>query len=59
MDAIDEAFATGIVDGRVLSAPLQHALLLGKRTLNKYYELTDSSSIYRMAMGTYAAFQYL
>ncbi|KAE9393960.1 hypothetical protein BT96DRAFT_828415, partial [Gymnopus androsaceus JB14] len=57
MDAIDEAFATGIVDGRVLSAPLRHALLLGKRTLNKYYELTDSLSIYRMAMVLHPSFK--
>jgi hypothetical protein len=53
MDAIDEAFATGIVDNRVLSNPICHALAIGKQTLNKYYSLTDDSDIYRMAMSTY------
>lgn len=52
MDAIDEQFATGIVEGRELSMPLKQALAIGKRTLNKYYALTDASDIYRMAMGT-------
>ncbi|KAJ3833744.1 hypothetical protein F5878DRAFT_546014, partial [Lentinula raphanica] len=50
MDAIDEAFATGIVDHDVVSAPVWHALSLGKRTMNKYYELTDDSYVYRMAI---------
>jgi len=53
MDAIDEAFATGIIDDRVLCMPLRHALSVGKKTLNKYYSLTDDSNIYRMAMGTW------
>lgn len=53
MDAIDEQFATGIVEGHEMSAPLKHALAIGKRTLNKYYALTDASDIYRMAMGMY------
>lgn len=52
MDKLDEKFATGILDDRVLSAPLRHAVSIGKRTMNKYYELSDSSDIYRMSMGT-------
>ncbi|KAJ3963862.1 hypothetical protein EV361DRAFT_812957, partial [Lentinula raphanica] len=51
MDAIDEGFASGIVQTQVLSAPVRHALSIGKRTLNKYYALTDDSYIYRMAIG--------
>ncbi|KAE9403575.1 hypothetical protein BT96DRAFT_814924 [Gymnopus androsaceus JB14] len=50
MDAIDEAFATGIIDNQLLSEPIQHALPVGKRALNKYYVLTDDSDIYHMAM---------
>jgi hypothetical protein len=50
MDAIDKAFATGIIANEVLSNPIRHALSIGKRTLNKYYSLTDDSDIYRMAM---------
>jgi len=52
MDAIDEAFANGIIDNQLLSEPIRHALSVGKKTLNKYYALTDDSDIYRMAMGT-------
>ncbi|KAJ3753775.1 hypothetical protein EV360DRAFT_52879 [Lentinula raphanica] len=50
MDIIDEAFASGIVDTAVLSDPVHHALSIGKKTLNKYYELTDDSYVYRMAI---------
>ncbi|KAE9383909.1 hypothetical protein BT96DRAFT_843140 [Gymnopus androsaceus JB14] len=50
MDAIDEAFATGIIDQEILSEPIRHMLSTGKKTLNKYYTLTDDSDIYRMAM---------
>ncbi|KAJ3831396.1 hypothetical protein F5878DRAFT_549610, partial [Lentinula raphanica] len=50
MDAIDEVFASGIVDHVTLSAPVRHALSIGKRTLNKYYQLSDDSHIYRMAI---------
>ncbi|KAJ3764927.1 hypothetical protein FB446DRAFT_604590, partial [Lentinula raphanica] len=51
MDAIDQSFATGIVNCQATSAPVRHALSIGKRTLNKYYQLTDESHIYRMAIG--------
>ncbi|KAJ3753120.1 ribonuclease H-like domain-containing protein, partial [Lentinula raphanica] len=50
MDLIDRSFASGIVDRQTLPAPVRHALLIGKRTLNKYYQLTDDSYIYRMAI---------
>ncbi|KAJ3738243.1 hypothetical protein EV360DRAFT_58301, partial [Lentinula raphanica] len=36
MDAIDEAFASGIVDEVTLPSPVRHALSMGKKTLNKY-----------------------
>ncbi|KAJ3760752.1 hypothetical protein EV360DRAFT_39176, partial [Lentinula raphanica] len=56
MDTIDEAFTSGILnenDGseRGLSEPIRHALGIGKRTLNKYYSLTDDSDLYRIAKG--------
>ncbi|KAE9400080.1 hypothetical protein BT96DRAFT_746456, partial [Gymnopus androsaceus JB14] len=50
MDAIDEAFTTGIINKKVLSDPIHHALSIGKKTLNKYHTLTDNSDIYCMAM---------
>lgn len=52
MDALDQSMATGIINQRVLSEPLRHALSIGKRTMNRYYGLTDDSHLYRMAMGT-------
>lgn len=52
MDNLDENFALGILNDRPLSVPLRHAVALGKRILNKYYELSDSSDIYRLSMGT-------
>ena len=55
MDHIDKYLATTIQDESV-SVGLQSALALGKRTLNRYYNLTDCSDIYRIAMG---AFIYL
>ncbi|KAJ3833340.1 hypothetical protein F5878DRAFT_498046, partial [Lentinula raphanica] len=54
MDAIDEAFVSGIVDEVTLPSPVRHALLMGKKTLNKVillmYQLSDNSYIYRMAI---------
>ena len=52
MDHIDKYLATTIQDHSV-SDGLRGALALGKRTLNRYYNMTDSSDIYRIAMGTY------
>ena len=50
MDTLDQSFATGIINERHLSEPLRHALSIGKRTMNRYYALTDDSHLYRMAM---------
>ncbi|KAJ3755208.1 hypothetical protein EV360DRAFT_20087, partial [Lentinula raphanica] len=50
MDILDEVFASGIVNTAILSGPVRHALSIGKRTLNKYYALTDDSYLYRMAI---------
>ncbi|KAJ3748255.1 hypothetical protein EV360DRAFT_56950, partial [Lentinula raphanica] len=56
MDIIDEAFASGMLDNETLSEPIRHALTIGKRTLNKYYSLTDDSALYRIAMGMFFFF---
>ncbi|THV05846.1 hypothetical protein K435DRAFT_646377 [Dendrothele bispora CBS 962.96] len=58
MDKIDSFLATRIIETptdnctqRVeVSEALKTSLILAKRTLNKYYTLTDSSSVYRIAM---------
>ncbi|KAJ3816744.1 hypothetical protein F5878DRAFT_549442, partial [Lentinula raphanica] len=56
MDRIDEVFASGILNEETLSQPIRHALTVGKRTLNKYYALSDDSDLYRIAMGTFPPF---
>lgn len=56
MDKINETFTTSIVNECLLSAPLCHALLIGKRAMNKYYQLTDNSDIYRISMGIFFYF---
>ncbi|KAE9385365.1 hypothetical protein BT96DRAFT_928820 [Gymnopus androsaceus JB14] len=57
MDAINKAFATEIIDERELCAPLRYALSVGKKTLNKYYSLSDDSHIYRIAMVLHPSFK--
>ncbi len=50
MDHIDTYFATATQnDG--YSASLCAALAIGKQTLNRYYNKTDHSEVYRIAMG--------
>ena len=36
-----------------LTTTVKSALMLGKKTLNHYYSLTDSSDIYCITMGKY------
>jgi hypothetical protein len=50
MDKIDEVLATNALSAKY-SASIHAALSVGKKTLNRYYEKTDLSSIYRIAMG--------
>lgn len=52
MDHIDSYLATTIRE-RSISPALQGALALAKRTLNRYYDKTDLSEVYRIAMGEY------
>lgn len=53
MDHIDTVFTNGIINTRTLNPAIRAALGVAKRTLNKYYSLTDSSETYRIAMGTF------
>ncbi len=50
MDHIDEHLATAAV-GRQYSLAIKAALAIGKKTLNRYYDKTDHSEVYRIAMG--------
>jgi hypothetical protein len=50
MDRIDEHLATS-ADSDDYSAAIRSALAVGKRILNKYYDKTDHSEVYRISMG--------
>ncbi|KIL61192.1 hypothetical protein M378DRAFT_48619, partial [Amanita muscaria Koide BX008] len=50
MDYIDETFTNGILNKRKLDPAIRAAIGLAKKTLNRYYTLTDSSDLYRIAM---------
>ena len=51
MDYLDEVFTNGILKKDLLHPAICAAIGLGKKTLNHYYSLTDSSELYRIAMG--------
>jgi hypothetical protein len=52
MDHIDTYLATATQNGSY-SASIRAALAIGKRTLNRYYNKTDHSEVYRIAMSTF------
>jgi hypothetical protein len=52
MDLIDQRLTTDSINPK-LSAPIRAALGLAKKTLNRYYTMTDLSEVYRIAMGMY------
>lgn len=50
MDYIDEVLATNALNNVKFSRPIQAALVMGKKTLNRYYSKTDESNLYRVSM---------
>jgi hypothetical protein len=50
MDHIDTHLATATQDTSY-SRSIRAALAIGKKTLNRYYNKTDYSEVYRIAMG--------
>jgi hypothetical protein len=50
MDHIDEHLATAAIDHKYPLA-IKAALAIGKKTLNRYYDKTDHSEVFRIAMG--------
>lgn len=50
MDHIDEHLATASIN-KTYSPSVRFALAMGKATLNRYYDLSDCSEVYRIAMG--------
>jgi len=53
MDIIDKKPTTDSLDHSRFEAPICTTLGLAKKTLNRYYNLTDSSEVYQIAMGMY------
>ena len=51
MDYIDEVFTTGMLQRNTLDPAIRATVGLAKKTLNKYYEHTDASKLYCIAMG--------
>ena len=52
MDHIDEHLATAAINNKYPLA-IKAALAIGKKTLNRYYDKTDHSEVFRIAMGMY------
>jgi hypothetical protein len=58
MDHIDEYLTTACRNFK-LSKAIRAALALAKQTLNRYYNKTDHSDVYRIAMGSSYSFIFL
>lgn len=52
MDYIDKHLASGALNTTYLPS-IRASMLIGKRLLNKYYNMTDYSEVYRIAMGKF------
>jgi len=52
MDHIDETLSTTSLN-KSYSPSICAALGITKKTLNRYYNATDNSEVYHIAMGTY------
>ena len=52
MDHIDEHLATAAISDQYCVA-IKAVLAIGKKTLNRYYDKTDHSEVFRIAMGAY------
>ena len=50
MDTIDHAFTTASMDGEEFCLSIKLGLEIGKRIMNKYYNLMDESEIYRVSI---------
>ena len=53
MDYIDKHLASGALNAKYLPS-IQASMLIGKRLLNKYYNVTDHSEVYQIAMGMFS-----
>lgn len=57
MDYLDQQLTNSALDPK-FPRSIKTAISLGKKTLNKYYNMTDHSEIYRIAMGLSYLFDY-
>ena len=53
MDSIDKHLTSGALNAKYLPS-IQASMFIGKRLLNKYYNMTDHSEVYRIAMGMFS-----
>ena len=57
MDYIDSVLTNAIITGtskrHKLLSSIKAALVIGKHTLNRYYDRTDHSEVFRIAMGMF------
>jgi hypothetical protein len=51
MDHIDTTFTNAIRSDSDAHPTIRYALRLTKKTLNKYYSLTDEAEVYHIVMG--------
>jgi hypothetical protein len=58
MDRINKHLATAATDNKY-NAAMRAALAVGKKTLNRYYDRTDHSEVYRIAMSMYFSIFFL
>lgn len=58
MDYIDTKLNKCALDPKYSTA-MKMGISLGKKTLNRYYDMTDHSEIYRIAMGMCYPLTYL
>ena len=53
MDHIDSHLTDAAINA-TYPVSLQAALAIGKKTINRYYDKTDHSEVYHIAMGIYS-----
>ena len=53
IDYIDETFTNNMLQKQTVDPAIRAAIKLAKKTLNRYYRLTDLSVLYRIAMGLF------
>lgn len=56
MDRIDEILTTNAVNKISFEPCIRAAASLEKKTLNRYYDMTDHSEVYRIAMSKFLRF---